>query len=242
MNNLRDVAIDAHGGLGRWNELSTASVHLRTGGALWAIKGQDGVINDSTVHVDLHRQFTSHTPFGAADLHDEYMPDRVAVVDRLGQVIEERRKPREAFAGHGLDTPWDRLHLAYFSGYAMWTYLTQPFSWATPGVVTEDLGPWEEAGETWHRLRVRFPDSIATHASEAVYYIDARGRLRRQDYVAEVLGVPGPVAHYSMGHRDYDGIVVPTSRRVYLIGEDGRVVREPVIVTIDLDDVHFQPR
>lgn len=242
MSTLRDVAINAHGGLDRWNQLGSVSAHLRTGGALWAIKGQDGVINDSTVRVELHRQYTSHTPFGAVDLHDEYTPDRVAVVDRLGQVIEVRRNPRDAFAGHGLDTPWDRLHLAYFSGYAMWTYLTQPFSWAAPGVVTDELEPWDEAGEIWHRLHVNFPDNIATHASEAVYYIDTRGLLRRQDYVAEVLGVPSAIAHYSTGHREYDGIVVPTSRRVYLIGEDGSVVPEPVVVTIDLDDVHFQPR
>src|SRR5689334_8921262 len=28
--------------------------------------------------------------------------------------------------------PWDRLHLTYFLGYALWNYLTAPFLFALP--------------------------------------------------------------------------------------------------------------
>jgi hypothetical protein len=55
--------------------------------------------------------------------------------------------PRESFAGHGLDTPWDRPQLAYFAGYAMWTYLTAPFLFVRDGVSTEELPAWNENGE-----------------------------------------------------------------------------------------------
>jgi hypothetical protein len=41
-----------------------------------------------------------------------------------GQTVEELLQPRESFKGHAVDTPWTRLQLAYFVGYAMWTYLT----------------------------------------------------------------------------------------------------------------------
>ena len=123
MKDLRELAITAHGGLTRWNQLQNVTAHTLTGGALWGIKGQDGVISDSTVHVDLHRQFTSHSPFGGPGLRDAYTPDRVAVENDSGAVIAERIQPRSAFAGHSLETAWDRLHLAYFTGYAMWTYL-----------------------------------------------------------------------------------------------------------------------
>lgn len=239
MSDLRDIAIAAHGGTDRWQQLSTVTLHMLTGGALWAIKGQDGVINDSTVRVDLHRQFVSHTPFGGPGLRDSYTPDRVAVEDERGAILDERLEPRQSFEGHILETPWDTLHLAYFSGYAMWTYLTQPFSWALPGVIAEELEPWQEHGETWRRLRVTFPDDIATHAGDAVYYLDARGLIRRQDYIAEVLGMGNPVAHYSSRHQEHDGIMVPTRRRVHLIGEGGDILQEPLIVTIDVDDVRF---
>jgi hypothetical protein len=35
-----------------------------------------------------------------------------------------------------------RYQLAYFAGYAMWTYLTEPASLILPGVVTEEIDPW----------------------------------------------------------------------------------------------------
>ena len=63
-NELRDDVIAAHGGLDRWNELTSVKAHLVNGGVLWAMKGQAGVINDVNVRVDLHREFTSHFPFG----------------------------------------------------------------------------------------------------------------------------------------------------------------------------------
>ena len=40
--------------------------------------------------------------------------------------------------------PWDDLHLAYFSGYAMWNYLNTPFIFALPGFQTEEIEPWDE--------------------------------------------------------------------------------------------------
>jgi len=45
------------------------------------------------------------------------------------------------------------LQLAYFAGYAMWTYLNIPFLLAGPGVESEELETWQEAGETWRRLK-----------------------------------------------------------------------------------------
>jgi len=48
-----------------------------------------------------------------------------------------------------------------FSGYALWTYLTQPFLYAYPGFVAEEIPPWKENGETWRRLKVIFPDNVA---------------------------------------------------------------------------------
>ncbi|MBE1485919.1 hypothetical protein [Plantactinospora soyae] len=241
MTELRDFTIAAHGGLERWNQLTSLRTHLTVGGGLWAIKRQDGAMADINVRVDLHQQFTSHFPFGGPGLRTAFTADRVAIETDAGEVVEERQDPRAAFTGHSLDTPWDRLHLAYFGGYAMWTYLTEPFSFADPGFQTEELTPWQEEGETWRRLRVIFPEHIATHRRENVYYIDADGLIRRHDYVAEVIGSDtGPAAHYSFQHQKFDGIMVPTRRRVYLLGEDGAVLKDLMTVSIDLDDVRFE--
>jgi hypothetical protein len=53
--------------------------------------------------------------------------------------------------------------ICFFGGYAMWTYLTQPFLYAYPDFVVEEIEPWDENGETWRRLDVTFPDHIASH-------------------------------------------------------------------------------
>ena len=77
----------------------------------------------------------------------------------------------------------------------MWTYLTTPFLFAMDGIATEELQPWREDGETWRRLKVTFPDGIATHSAVQVFYFGSDGLLKRHDYDADVLG-GSPAAHY----------------------------------------------
>jgi hypothetical protein len=235
---LLDVVVAAHGGLDRWRQLSTASAHVAAGGSLWTLKRQDGVMASTGVTVDLRRQRTVHERFaGRAGLRSVFTPGRVTLEDH-GAVVEERRDPRSAFTGHHRDTPWDRLHVAYFAGYAMWTYLTTPFAFTGPGFSTRELDPHREDGETWRRLEVTFPDHIATHCRVQVFHVDDRGLVRRHDYVAEVVG-GGPAAHYTSGHRDVDGVVVPTRRRVHPLDPDGTPLHEVTLVALDLDAITF---
>ncbi|MEH1092453.1 hypothetical protein [Micromonospora sp. CPCC 205739] len=238
MSDLTHAVIRAHGGLDRYQQFSSATVHFRSGGALWAIKGQEGIFDRAAVRVDLRRQFASHFPFKAPDLRTSFTAQRVAVEGDTGEVKAERLNPRASFAGHVLETPWDDLDVAYFAGYAMWTYLTSPFTFARPDFQTENLSPVTEEGETWNRLKVTFPDDIATHSREQTFYFDQDGLLRRHDYTAEVLNA-GPAAHYCYDHKEFGGIMVPTRRCVYPLSEDGTVVRDIELVTIDIDDVVF---
>ncbi|MFF1844867.1 hypothetical protein ACFVW9_24505 [Streptomyces sp. NPDC058217] len=41
-------------------------------------------------------------------------------------------------------------------------------------------------------------------------------------------------------HKEFNGIVVPTTRRVYLRQPDGSFAPEPLVVSIDLRDVSFR--
>jgi hypothetical protein len=154
------------------------------------------------------------------------------------KTVEELLQPRDSFKGHSVDTPWSRLQLAYFAGYAMWTYLNTPFLFASAGVETEEVEPWRENGETWRRLKVTFPPNIASHSTVQTFYFDAAGLLRRHDYDAEVLGGI-PAAHYVYQHKEFSGILVPTKRRVLRRGADGTFIPDPLIVSIDLSAVEF---
>ena len=238
MNSLVSLTVDAHGGLERWRRFEQVSAHLRNDGVLWALKHQQGVIDDVNVRVALRREWASHSPFVEPNWQTSFEPHRVAIESTDGRVVEERLWPRDSFAGHQVDSPWDRLHLAYFAGYAMWTYLNTPFVLAMDGVATEELEPWRENGESWRRLKVTFPESIATHNRVQTFYFASDGLLRRHDYDADVLGGT-PAAQYVHEYRDFSGIKVPTKRRVLGRRPDGTSASDPVIVTIDISDVEF---
>src|SRR5262249_15952429 len=157
---------------------------LDVGGALWGLKGQQGFVGASHVTASLHRQWASHSPFLEPAHRTSFNGERVAIEDFNGLVVEARENTRRSFAGHPLETPWDRIQLAYFAGYAMLTYLTSPFSLVD--FESEEVEPWQEQGETWRALRVRFPRSIVTHSTEQTFYFDEKGLLRRHDYDVEV--------------------------------------------------------
>src|ERR1700719_1497 len=90
MNDLATLAINAHGGLERWRRLKAVSAHLLQGGVLWKVKGQDGVLDDVNLTVDLRKEWASHRPFGQQNRHSSFQPDRVAIETGDGQVVEER--------------------------------------------------------------------------------------------------------------------------------------------------------
>jgi len=239
MGNLLETVIEAHGGLERWNQLDAVSVRGVNGGALWALKGHPDVLSDVFVRASLHQERESHHPFGAPDRRSAFTPERVAIETTNGDVVAAlEQQPRASFADHTLETQWTRLQLAYFVGTAMWTYLTQPFTFTLPGFETSELDPWQEDGEEWRRLRVVWPSYLATHSTEQTLYIGGDGLFRRHDYDVEIAG-NNPAAHYLSDYIDVAGIMVPTTHRIYPRAADGQALREPLLVSIDMSEVAF---
>jgi len=234
MSDLLGLVISAHGGAEQWNQLSRVSAHVRGGGLLWTVKGEEGVFGDRTVNAELHYQWLSYSPFRTPELSTGYMPDRVAIIRADGSTVQERCEPRASFAGHQRETLWDDLQAIYFSSYAMWNYLTEPFLLTYPGVKTQEIEPWNEEGERWRRLKAQFPPQIATHSAEQIFCYDEHGLLKRHDYSVEISGNTLG-AQYVYDHKEFDGIVLPTKRRVFPRLSDGKPLRERVVISIDLD-------
>ena len=126
LDTLRHV-IEAHGGLENWNKHKALSADLVVGGMLWGLKGQAGKLERTNVTVGLGEEWATHQPLGPDNRRTRFSPDRVAIEDAQGKVLEELAAPRASFARHALETPWTEPQLAYFAGYAMWTYLNLPF-------------------------------------------------------------------------------------------------------------------
>lgn len=233
-----DSAFEAAGGLERWREHSFLSAHLSQGGGLWAMKGQAGVLDDVRIDVALHQEWVAHHPFGAPHLRSSFTPRRVELRDSDGETVEALDDPRGSFVGQAFDTPWTRIQLAYFVGTAMWTYLTQPFCLALPGFGVKELSPWQEEDTTLRRLRIQWPDYLASHSREQTLYFDDTGRLARHDYEVDIVA-GAPAAHLFDGFVAVDGITMPTRHRIHPRDSAGRVDTSSVIVAIDVDDLAF---
>jgi hypothetical protein len=239
MGNLLETVIEAHGGLERWNQLDAVSVRGVNGGALWALKGHPDVLSDVFVRASLHQERESHHPFGAPDRRSAFTPERVAIETTNGDVVAAlEQQPRASFADHTLETQWTRLQLAYFVGTAMWTYLTQPFTFTLPGFETSELDPWQEDGEEWRRLRVVWPSYLATHSTEQTLYVGEDGLFRRHDYDVEISG-GSTAAHYISDYTKVAGIMVPTTHRIFPRQPDGQALSEPLLVSIDISEIAF---
>ncbi|MGW1888244.1 hypothetical protein [Streptomyces sp. NPDC001970] len=188
--------------------------------------------------VRLHEEWASVQPYGAPDQRSSFSPDRVAIEKTDGTVIAERTDPRSSFAGHELTTPWDSLHRAYFNGYALWTYLTTPFLLARAGVTVTRIGELSENGETWHGLRATFPKDIASHSREQDFYTGDDFLLRRHDYRVDVAG-GFAAAQYVYDYIEAQGLRMPSKRRAYRRGDDGRPLLDQLMVSIDISNVSY---
>src|SRR6266478_4822053 len=187
MNSLLKFAIDAHGGLERWNELDYLTANLSVTGAIWHVKGKPDFLKDIHIELSLHAERLI-THLVGQNKRFFFTPSRLTLEDESGKLIEARNDPRSAFEGQSYETPWDDLHVAYFDSYALWTYLTIPFLYTYPGFITEELEPWREDGEIWRTLRATFPEGIASHTRVQISCFGPDGLLRRHDYTVDVLG------------------------------------------------------
>src|SRR5437899_645296 len=155
MTDLLSSVIAAHGGLDRWHTVRAIDVTFNFSGGLLDLKGYPGHRRPSA-SVDAATPQTVFQRLG--DESDDrwiFTANRVWIERRDGTIVEERSDPRAAFAGHVRETPWDRLHLTYFLGYALWNYLTTPFLIARTGFATRELEAHVEGRETWHLPRRR---------------------------------------------------------------------------------------
>ena len=238
LNSLVADVLAAHGGVERWRTFNTLEAQVVAGGLLWHIKGTEIGTAPRTMVGDLRRQLMHIAPFGDPSWRMTYTPQRIVIETPDGTLIAEQQNPRETFAGHAWTTPWDPLQLAYFNGYAMWTYYNLPFMLGEPGFDFIEIPPITQDGLPLKGLRVLFPKHIHTHCAEQSLYFDGDGMLRRQDYEVDVAGKTR-AAHLISEYADIQGLKLATKRRVFLRNQDGTLQLDQMIVSIDLSDLRL---
>jgi hypothetical protein len=239
MNDLLKLAIEGHGGMRRWEQISRFRAAVSITGTMWALKGKPGLLDGVVLDGETRDQRLIIAPFPQPGRYTTWEPGRQTIEATNGMLLAERRDPAAAFAGTNRSARWDEFQVAYFAGEANWNYFVAPFIFARGDFVTEETEPWHEDGQTWRTLLVTYPDAIVAHHREQTYCFDGGGLLRRLDYSVDVLGGGGAV-HYPAEYREFDGIMVPTRRRIYAREADGSVARDCVSIAIDVTDATFR--
>ena len=239
MADLLSLAVDAHGGLDRWHQLTSVRGRFAIGGAIWGFKGVPNALSDITVALDLHSEKVTLDPVGAPDTHTLFERGSLQLCSASGEVLETVDDPKGAMAQLAYDAPWTAMDAAYFASEAWWTYLTAPFLFTEPGFRVEEVEPFVEEGVAYRTLKVAFPDDVDSHTAEQFFHYDDSGLLFRHTYTVDILdGATG--ANYPSRYETVDGIVVPMVRRIYGYGDDGQKIPEPVLVSIDVSGLSFR--
>jgi hypothetical protein len=239
MNGLLAEVLAGHGGIDRWERYGAVCATVVSGGDLFAAKGIKADTTPRKVSMATKSERMVAMPFGNPGWKMIFVPGRVVIEDEKGAVVAERSNPRSAFAGHSYKTPWDPMHRAYFSGYALWTYLNTPFLLAMPGFEVEEIDPWIEGNETWRVLRAKFPDDIASHSSTQDFYFGPDFLLRRHDYQVDIAG-SFPAAQYVYDLQEFAGFWFPTKRRAHPRNADLTAQRDRTYVWIDVAEVALE--
>jgi hypothetical protein len=243
MTSLLDEVLEANGGLERWRAARRVSARVRSGGLLLRTRVPGNRLSDYHLTVEVHDPRAVLDPFPGDGQVGVFDRGEARIESSVGEALSSRAAPRSAFRGlSGLrrNLRWDALDSVYFAGYAMWNYLTTPLLLTRDGVEVSEGGDWSEPRETWRRLEVRFPAGIDTHSERQTFYWDARGVLRRHDYVAEPVGRWAHAAHYCDEHVRAGGLVFPTRRWVRPIGLRNRSLPLPTMVWIELSELHVE--
>lgn len=236
--NLLDVALDAHGGLDRWNELQRFDARLSVTGALWYIKQTPHVSSSLWLRADTRAERLTLWPVQRQGRRTVLEDGQLTLQTDAGELLEVRDPPPSRSTGQTLSSAWEDLDAAYFASVSLWTDFTVPFLYTYPGVVTREVEGRAEDGESWRGLRVTLPTRIRSHAREQTAYFGADGLLRRLDYASAQLGGTACV-NYAQAVVDADGIMVPTQRRIWTSDALGARISEPLLVSVDVLEATF---
>jgi hypothetical protein len=236
MTDLLEKVLDVHGGLENWRRVTAVDCRLTFRGAALAVKQQPHGLRDVLVKIDTCRQRTLITPFPAPGHRGLFGDGRVTIQTDAGMPASVLNEPRKSFDGYQRDTPWTAQQFMYFVGYAFNNYMKMPFLLTQDGVRCEEIAPHEEHGESWRVLKVTFPPRIHVHCSDQKFYFNDAGYQVRNDYAPDVSG--GSAAHYTFDHKNFDGFIFPTHRRVVWRDPDGYTHRAgPSIFRLDIESV-----
>ncbi len=135
------------------------------------------------------------------------------------------------------DTPWDDFDVAYFSSEALWTYLTVPFLYTYPGVKMKSFPLGKKTVRSGAASKSLSPKTLSLtidSLSPTLVRMDCSAGTTILSIFSRATG-----ADYASNYRNVDGIIVPTTRRVYAYDAEQHKIPDPLLVAIDMGEITF---
>jgi hypothetical protein len=237
-NNVQDIlekVIEAHGGARRWQELAAVDAIISVRGFLFTAKRRP-ILNRVRVRASTREPRFIFYDFPRAGQTGELNGDKeVRISGPDNRIVSSRMQPRAAIRSLRRQFYWDDLDFIYFGGYATWNYLVTPFLFLRDGFDITALEPSSGIDYPF-RLQVSYPDDLPTHCKKQILSFDRNYLLRRLDYTAEVVGRWAHAAHLCEKYQDFEGIKIPTTRRVRPLFIGSRPLPGPTIVALDIHE------
>jgi len=120
VNDLLQPAVNAHGGLRRWEQISRFRAAASITGAIWDFKGKPGLLGNVALEGETRGQRLKITSFPRPGQYATWEPYRQMIETTEGVLVAERRDPAASFAGLTRQSPRDEFQVAYFAGEANW--------------------------------------------------------------------------------------------------------------------------
>jgi len=221
-------ALNAYGGATVWKAATAVDSTVTVGGLLFQLKGIN-IPPHARITVDVQRPHTVIDPVDEAG--DVGVLDGFSVIITRpdGRVVEQRADAREHLQNTSITTPWDRLSLLYFLGYAFWGYYTLPFQ-----LMRTDI-QWTELRDG--QLQADYGTNLPVHSHIQRFWFDTKtGLLKRNDYTPVAADPNARVANVVFEHATSGGIRYTSKRRVKTsLAQYGWVLPFPDFITIDVE-------
>jgi hypothetical protein len=111
MNDLLNLAIEAHGGLKRWRRVEAVTVTASITGEIWQTKSKPDYLKNVIFNAETTRERVT-MDFPGQDKRPVFEPNRVEMQRRDGTVVATRDDPEASLQGQEQFTSWDDLDVS----------------------------------------------------------------------------------------------------------------------------------